>query len=78
LWCHGRITSGGVVDSGTTVASPVCILEGSDTTTTGRTFTISGGANPLSKLHINTIPGRGWKVIGMMGLDDNHREGSPQ
>lgn len=65
-WC-GSTGAGGVVLSGMTVHKAEPRRRRGDTTTTGRTLTISGGLNPVSKLHISTVPGSGRKGKTMRG-----------
>ena len=57
---------GTAVLNGTTVQSLVADLRRrGEMTTTGRFLVISGGLKPVSKSHINSVPGRGRKSSGI-------------
>jgi hypothetical protein len=65
MWCHFWTTSGGRVDSGTTVQSPDRGMLSQDTTTAGWADVISGGTPANSQKTI--VPIFGWDFMGIVG-----------
>jgi hypothetical protein len=64
-WWKASTGSGATVLNGTTRHRPEWWRRRGETTATCRRFTISGRWKPVEKSHIRTVPGHGWKVIGI-------------